>query len=116
MLARARETARTPELRTADELLEKMMADHVSSTSDDRTVNNAVRHKYRVLTEEEKAAMARIKDKGAELIGEIAALDPVMAMSSKGPEEHHCLCDRNLELARCHVEDAVMRAVRHVTS
>lgn len=92
------------------------MADHVDSTGDDRTANNAVRHQYRTLSEEEKAAMLRIKDAGAALIREIAGLDASTAMAGRDLEEHVCLFDRNLELARRHVEDAVMRAVRHITS
>lgn len=33
----------------------------VDSTSEARTVNNVMRHAYRVLSEEEKAAMQKIK-------------------------------------------------------
>ena len=36
----------------------------VNSTSDERTVNNVMRHAYRVLTDDEKAAMQRVKDDG----------------------------------------------------
>ena len=36
----------------------------VDSTSDDRTVNNVMRHAYRVLSDEEKATMQKIKDDG----------------------------------------------------
>lgn len=39
----------------------------VDSTSDERTVNNVMRHQYRVLTDTEKAQMQAIKDKGLEL-------------------------------------------------
>ena len=41
---------------------------HVDSASDERTVNNAMRHEYRVLTEVEKKAMTAIKDTGLTLI------------------------------------------------
>lgn len=34
----------------------------VDSASDARTANNAVRHQYRVLSDEEKALMVRMKD------------------------------------------------------
>ncbi len=43
------------------------MSDFVNSTSDNRTVNNVMRHEYRVLTDAEKSAMQTIKDKGLEL-------------------------------------------------
>ena len=39
-----------------------MSGNQVESTSDERTVNNVMRHKYRVLTDEEKAAMQTVKD------------------------------------------------------
>lgn len=83
------------------------MSDHVDSTSDERTVNNAVRHKYRTLTDAEKAQMQAIKDLGAEFIAklhEIAGNDTSFAAS------------RDLTLAEIHAEDAVMRAVRHITA
>ncbi|CAN7307873.1 hypothetical protein LJR164_001621 [Phenylobacterium sp. LjRoot164] len=75
------------------------MAD-VSSMSDERTVNNVMRHAYRVLTDEEKASMQAIKDKGLEL---------------------HALFEgiggsRELSLAKTKVEEAVMWAVKHITA
>lgn len=89
----------------------KTMTDHVDSTGDDRTANNAARHKYRVLSDAEKAQMQEIKDRGAELIEAICAIEqhPV-------PDDATPLPDRNLELARQHIEDGVMRAVRHITA
>ncbi|GGI82117.1 hypothetical protein GCM10007973_18220 [Polymorphobacter multimanifer] len=36
----------------------------VSSTSDERTVNNAMRHGYRVLSDAEKQQMQALKDTG----------------------------------------------------
>ena len=41
---------------------------HVDSEADNRTINNAVRHQYRVLSDEEKAQMVAVKDKGLEFI------------------------------------------------
>lgn len=41
------------------------MSETVDSTSDARTVNNVMRHEYRVLSDEEKAAMKWFKDTGA---------------------------------------------------
>lgn len=67
--------------------------------SNDRTANNAVRHKYRVLSDEEKKQMVEIKDAGAALIS---------------------MCDeigssRELSIAKTKIEEAVMWAVKHVT-
>lgn len=84
------------------------MAETVSSTGDDRTANNAVRHQYRKLSEAEKAQMQRIKDMGAALITElhvIGGTDPTLDR----------FASRDLSLANTHIEDAVMRAVRHIT-
>lgn len=70
------------------------------STSDERTANNAVRHTYRVLTDDEKANMLRLKDLGAAFI---AACDEIGA-------------SRELSLAKTNAEQAVMWAVKHVTA
>ena len=70
------------------------------STSDDRTVNNTVRHNYRILTDDEKASMLRIKDLGAAFI---LACDEIGA-------------SRELSLAKTNAEQAVMWAVKHVTA
>lgn len=76
------------------------MADTIESTTDDRTANNAVRHTYRVLTEEEKAAMTWFKDAGAVFI--------------KYCDE--CGPSRELSIAKTKIEEAVMWAVKHVTA
>ena len=76
-----------------------MLTETVSSTSDARTVNNVMRHEYRVLSDAEKATMQSIKDKGAELHALI---------SSAGQS-------REVSLALTRVEEAVMWAVKHVT-
>ena len=75
------------------------MAEHVDSASDARTVNNTMRHQYKVLSDDEKAAMVKIKDMGLEF---------------------HTYCQsrgksRELSLAQTKVEEAVMWAVKHVT-
>lgn len=80
----------------------------VESTSDDRTANNAVRHTYRVLNDQEKAQMQRIKDMGAAFIRECEAM-------GGGYVNHEAQSHRDLSLAVQHAEDAVMRAVRHIT-
>lgn len=71
----------------------------MNSTSDERVVNNVMRHEYRVLTENEKIAMQGIKDMGLEF---------------------YKMCDvignsRELSLAKTKIEEAVMWAVKHVT-
>lgn len=71
----------------------------MDSTSDSRTVNNVMRHEYRVLTEEEKQQMKTIKDKGAYLLAEINTLSD----------------SREVEIARTRVEEAIMWAVKHIT-
>jgi hypothetical protein len=72
----------------------------VDSASDGRTVNNTVRHAYRVLSEEEKAQMVRIKDAGQSLID-------IINETGKS---------RELSLALTNAEQAVMWAVKHVTA
>lgn len=73
---------------------------HVDSASDDRTVNNTMRHAYRVLTDEEKAAMQKVKDMGLELHDFFASLGS----------------SREISLAKTKVEEAVMWAVKHLTA
>ena len=71
----------------------------VESTSDERTVNNTMRHQYKVLTDAEKAAMLKIKDDGLALHTYFASLGK----------------SRELSLAQTKIEEAVMWAVKHVT-
>ena len=71
----------------------------VSSTSDERTVNNTMRHAYRVLSDEEKAQMQQIKDMG------LAFHDFVGTLGGS----------RELALAKTKIEEAVMWAVKHIT-
>lgn len=76
------------------------MSDTVSGTSDERTVNNVMRHAYRVLSTEEKGQMQRIKDEGLnfhDLIGSIGS-------------------SRELSIAKTKIEEAVMWAVKHFTA
>lgn len=80
----------------------------IDSTSDGRVVNNAMRHQYRVLTDAEKAQMQEVKDLGAAFVAklhEIGGTDP--SSESFG--------SRNLALSFGHIEDAVYRAVKHIT-
>lgn len=75
------------------------MADAVDSASDQRTVNNVMRHEYRVLNDDEKAQMKDLKDKG---------LDFVKSCDVIGSS-------RELSLAKTKIEEAVMWAVKHIT-
>lgn len=72
----------------------------VESTSDDRTVNNTMRHKYRVLSDAEKANMQAIKDAGLAFHDQIDGLGK----------------SREISLAKTKVEEAVMWAVKHITA
>ena len=76
------------------------MTDQVPSESDARTVNNTVRHQYRVLTEAEKARMVEIKDLGAQFL---TLIDETGA-------------GREYSLAKTKIEEAVMWAVKGLTS
>ncbi|MDV3253361.1 hypothetical protein DevBK_18650 [Devosia sp. BK] len=80
----------------------------VNSTSDDRTANNAVRHQYRVLSDQEKAMMVALKDKGAEFIELLH-----IAGGNPGVDKQ---ASRELSLAQTKIEEAVMWAVKHVTA
>ena len=85
------------------------MDNHVASTSDARTVNNHMRHQYRVLTDAEKADMAEIKDMGA------AFTEKLHALGNTDPAGDR-FGSRNLSLAFGHIEDAVYRAVKYLTT
>jgi hypothetical protein len=76
------------------------MTNTVDSASDARTVNNTVRHQYRVLSDAEKAQMVRIKDAGQALID-------IINETGKS---------RELSLALTNAEQSVMWAVKHVTA
>lgn len=91
----------------------------VDSTSDARTVNNTLRHKYRVLSDAEKARMQAVKDKGQEFLDLIDSLrtPPVpMGTNEDGIEMAMGTFDRELNIAAERVEEAVMWAVKSVTA
>lgn len=71
----------------------------VDSASDQRTVNNVMRHAYRVLTDEEKAAMQKLKDDGLALHTYFESLGQ----------------SRELSIAKTKLEESVMWAVKHLT-
>lgn len=72
----------------------------VGSASDARTVNNVMRHEYRVLTDSEKQAMQAIKDHGLHFHNYVTGLG----------------ASRELSLAKTKIEEAVMWAVKHLTA
>lgn len=74
------------------------MSTTVDSTSD--ALNNTMRHGYRTLSDEEKAAMQAIKDMGLAFHDRIALLGG----------------SREVSLAKTKVEEAVMWAVKHITA
>jgi hypothetical protein len=74
--------------------------DTVASTSDERTVNNTMRHQYRILSDAEKANMAKIKDMGLEFHGFVSGLGK----------------SREISLALTKIEEAVMWGVKHITA
>jgi hypothetical protein len=76
------------------------MTPNVESTSDDRTVNNTMRHQYRVLTDAEKANMQAIKDMGLQFHELVAGIGN----------------SREISLAKTKIEEAVMWAVKHITA
>lgn len=73
----------------------------VHATSDERVVNNVMRHEYRVLTEDEKQQMQAIKDKGLAFHGLVATLPGAPS--------------REVSLAQTRIEEAVMWAVKSIT-
>tara|TARA_R100001143_G_scaffold60459_1_gene59962 strand:- start:637 stop:1041 length:405 start_codon:yes stop_codon:yes gene_type:complete len=77
----------------------KPMTDKIDSTDDTRTVNNTMRHQYRVLSDAEKAQMAELKDIGQNFLD---ACDTIGT-------------SRELSIAKTKMEEAVMWAVKHVT-
>ena len=81
--------------------------DTFSSTSAKRTSNNVVRHEYRELSGLEKHQMQKVKDMGAEFIAYLHEIGKTPVGGAQA--------SRDLSLAQTHMEDAVMRAVRHIT-
>lgn len=76
------------------------MTPNVESTSDQRTVNNTMRHQYRVLSGAEKANMQAIKDMGLQFHDLVAGIGN----------------SREISLAKTKIEEAVMWAVKHITA
>ena len=73
--------------------------DSVNSISNERAINNTMRHKYRVLTDFEKLQMRHIKNQGQMF------LDYIDSIGSS----------REYSLAKTNMEQAVMWAVKGLT-
>ncbi len=71
----------------------------IDSTSDQRTVNNTMRHAYRVLSDAEKASMQAIKDEGLKFHELVSGIGT----------------SREISIAKTKIEEAVMWAVKHIT-
>lgn len=71
----------------------------VDSASDGRTVNKVMLHEYRVLSDDEKAQMKKIKDLGLEFFSFLESMGS----------------SREISLAKTKVEEAVMWGVKHIT-
>ena len=75
----------------------------VASTSDARTSDeisgNVMRHKYRVLSDAEKAHMQKVKDMGLDFFAYVNSIGST----------------REISLAKTKIEEAVMWAVKHIT-
>lgn len=82
------------------------MNDKVDSASDERVVNNVMRHEYRKLNEDEKRMMQLVKDKGLEFHNLLT--DVAVVTKTTG--------SRELSLAKTKIEEAVMWAVKHLTA
>lgn len=90
-----------------------MANERVSSVSDERTANNAMRHEYRILSEEEKNQITEIKDLGAAFTSLLHRIGRTTAPNDT--DQEHRFASAQLTLAFRHMEDAVYRAVKHVT-
>lgn len=71
-----------------------------ASTDDKRTINNTMRHQYRVLTEDERAQMGKVKDLGFDFLEYISTLPTT----------------RENSIAKTKIEEAVMWAVKGITN
>ena len=91
------------------------MTGTTSAVGDARTINNTLRHQYRVLDGEEKAAVARIKGAGEAFL---EALDHYGAQAGRAALEKGCAAPdfgRAFAIARTKIEEAVMWAVKGIT-
>lgn len=87
------------DLDTLDKILEEANMETVDSASDARTVNNVMRHQFRVLSDSEKLLMQKLKDDGLSLHNFVESLGT----------------SREISIAKTKIEEAVMWAVKHIT-
>lgn len=87
----------------------------VDSASDERTVNNLMRHEYRVLSAEEKKQMKALKDAGASFVELLHAVGGTDRVRGEDRPEDARQTSRELAIAQTKIEEAVMWAVKHVT-
>ncbi|MEM7671405.1 MAG: hypothetical protein AAF317_20155, partial [Pseudomonadota bacterium] len=80
----------------------------VKGTSDANTENNSLRQNDRGLNDAEKRQVDQIKAQGHQLLMTLHAIGGTDPTGER-------MASRDLSLAQTHIEDAVMRAVRHVT-
>jgi hypothetical protein len=80
----------------------------VDSNSDARTVNNTMRHKYRVLSDTEKVQMVGVKDRGLSFLEYLHSIGGTDANGDR-------FGSRELSLAATKMEEAVMWATKHIT-
>lgn len=71
----------------------------MDSASDQRTINNVVRHEYRVLSDAEKKQMKDLKDAGSSFLNLLETI----------PQS------REISLAKTKIEEAVMWSVKSIT-
>lgn len=91
-----------------------MTIDRVDSTSDERTVNNLMRHQYRVLSDEEKQHMQEIKDAGLAFVALLHRVSHTENLFDAAGEDAR-LPTRELALAQTKIEEAVMWSIKHLT-
>lgn len=87
------------------------MVKHIDSTSDERTKNNAARHQYRILSDEEKTDMQEVKDLALALEVKIDSLMHKL----NGREGHVGNQFESYQVAKRRAKEASMWAVRGLT-
>lgn len=92
----------------AEVVSEALAPQTVDSTSDQRVVNNVMRHNYRVLSESEKESMRMLKDSGLSFINQLHGIGATDMAGDR-------FASRELALAATRIEEAVMWAVKHIT-
>lgn len=86
-------------------------AQMVSSTSDARTINNVMRHEYKVLSDSDKKSMRDVKGMGLKFYELLQSIGSHPKEDGKDVQ----FSSRELSLAAARIEEAVMWAVKHIT-